>query len=186
MNTTKLKSPYSFLAIIVASLVLVLLTFVYYPKWKKDRTEATISWDVSGYYFYLPSIFIYKDLKKVGFKQKIQDQYSPASSAYQTYTYANGNEVMKYSSGMALIYSPFFGFGHIGAKVMGAPQDGFSKPYQLAIAIQSVLMAILGSINRTADIAEILYRSCHSSGFDIHCPGNKLFGICLDIRGDDT
>jgi hypothetical protein len=144
MNTSKLKLPYSFLAIIITSLVLVLLTFVYYPKWKKDRTEATISWDVSGYYFYLPSIFIYKDLKKVGFKQKIQDQYSPASSSYQTYTFANGNEVMKYSGGMALIYSPFFGLGHIGAKLMGAPKDGFSKPYQLAIAIQSVLIAILG------------------------------------------
>ena len=185
MSTTKLNSPYSFLAIIVTSLVLVLLTFVYYPKWKKDRTEATISWDVSGYYFYLPSIFIYKDLKKVGFKQKIQDQYSPASSAYQTYTYANGNEVMKYSSGMALLYSPFFGLGHIGAKVMGAPRWIF-KTVSIGDSHSKCIDRRPGSFIGSTDIAEILYRSCHSPGFDIHCPGNKLFGICLDIRGNDT
>ena len=65
----------------------MIANFVDYPKWKLDRTEATISWDVSGYYFYLPAIFIYKDIKKVKFKQAIQDKYHPASSPYQTFTH---------------------------------------------------------------------------------------------------
>ena len=30
----------------------------YYPKWQKPDTEATIGWDVSGYYAYLPAAFI--------------------------------------------------------------------------------------------------------------------------------
>ena len=39
------------------------LGFSYYPKWEKPWSEATISWDVSGYYHYLLAIFIYKDIR---------------------------------------------------------------------------------------------------------------------------
>jgi len=110
----------------------------------KSQTEATLSWDVSGYYFYLPAIFIYKDLKKVAFKDDIQQKYRPANGPYQAYEHQSGNFVMKYSAGQAILYSPFFLAAHVLAEPLGYPPDGFSRPYQIAISIGSLIMALLG------------------------------------------
>ena len=60
---------------IVVSLFILLSAFFYYPKWKQPHTEATISWDVSGYYFYLPAIFIYKDVKQLAFADSLVQKY---------------------------------------------------------------------------------------------------------------
>ncbi len=139
-------NPRSLIAIAAVAIILAWLTFSFYPKWKFERTEATLSWDVSGYYFYLPAIFIYKDLKKQSFKQDIFDKYKPAGSMYQSFEHPSGNLVMKYSAGQAVMLSPFFFLGHIAAKISGADADGFSRPYQFFIALGSLFIAILGLI----------------------------------------
>jgi len=141
MSSTNRKSFYAYLA---CAVLLILASQFYYPKWQFSHNEATISWDVSGYYFYLPAIFIYQDLKKVEFKEDIHQQYRPASGPYQTFTHEGGNEVMKYSMGLALQYSPFFLIAHALAEPLGYPADGFSRPYQLAISLGSLFMALLG------------------------------------------
>ncbi|MDX1406546.1 MAG: glycosyltransferase family 39 protein [Saprospiraceae bacterium] len=117
---------------------------LYYPKWKQARTEATLSWDVSGYYFYLPALFIYQDLKQLSFKEEILDRYYPTPEVLQARRHASGNYVIKYSAGMALQYLPFFTIAHMYAKSSSAPADGFSWPYQLAISLGSLLVACLG------------------------------------------
>jgi hypothetical protein len=45
--------------------------FIFYPKWKQSGVEATISWDASGYYMYLPALFIYQDIKTCSFKDSV-------------------------------------------------------------------------------------------------------------------
>ena len=140
----KQKSPKSLIGYTICVLLLIATSQFYYPKWQFEHTEATISWEVSGYYFYLPAIFIYQDLKKVEFKEDIHQQYRPASGPYQTFTHKGGNEVMKYSMGLALQYSPFFLIAHALAEPLGYPADGFSRPYQLAISLGSLFMALLG------------------------------------------
>lgn len=132
------------IALIACYLLILGTAFLYYPKWKMGHTEATISWDVSGYYFYLPATFIYKDLKKVDFKEEIQRKYRPASGPYQTFTHESGSEVMKYSLGLAVQYTPFFLVAHGLAPTLGYPADGFSRPYQVAISMGSLLIALLG------------------------------------------
>jgi hypothetical protein len=106
--------------------------------------HSTLSYDVSGYYIYLPAIFTYKDLKKVGFKQAIHDQYQNSSHPYQTYPYNNGGEVAKYSCGLAVQYLPFFLAAEALAEPLGYARDGYSMPYQAAIHWGSVLVAFLG------------------------------------------
>src|SRR5215212_1604841 len=118
----------------------------FYPKWKYSNTEATLGWDVSGYYFYLPAIFIYHDLKEQKFKDSLLAKYNPTSSPYQSYQYKNGSYVMKYSAGMEVRYSPFFFTAHLLAKPMGYEPNGFSYPYQLAIGWGSLIIAITGLI----------------------------------------
>lgn len=139
------NKPYSRIALFIAVIVMFFASFGFYPKWKQPTTEATISWDVSGYYWYLPSIFIYKDLKGQGFKDAVLNKYGPTNNDYQQgMLLDNGHYVMKYSSGMAVMYLPFFAAAHILAAPLGYAADGFSPPYQLAIQLGGLLVAILG------------------------------------------
>jgi hypothetical protein len=123
--------------------LLIVSGLIYYPKWNKVRTEATISWDVSGYYFYLPAIFIYNDLKRLDWHDEISRGYDPGPG-YQAFEHPGGNKVMKYSAGLAIQYLPFFLIAHWLAPLTGNPADGFSAPYQLAISLGSLLIACLG------------------------------------------
>ena len=68
-----MKSSYS---LFLVSLLWFFLGAFYYPKWSKPGSEAAISWDVSGYYHYLPAIFIYKDLKNLSDKESAQQLVS--------------------------------------------------------------------------------------------------------------
>lgn len=131
--------------IAVIGVTLILCTsFIYYPRWKNTKTEATISWDVSGYYLYLPAIIIYQDLKKVSFLENIIEKYQPTPDPQQVFTHPSGNRVMKYSSGQAILFLPFFISGHFAAKLFNYPQDGFSKPYQFAMQVGSIIYMLLG------------------------------------------
>ena len=111
----------SFFALLFC-IAFILGTHAYYPKWQMTKTEATISWDVSGYYFYLPALLIYKDLRKVEFRDSIVQQYEMSSGGYQAYDHESGNRVMKYSAGMSLQYLPFFAIAHSVATFPGIRQ----------------------------------------------------------------
>ena len=120
-------------------------SFFFYPRWKQSGTEAAISWDVSGYYWYLPSAFIYHDIKHQGFKDSILNKYRPTNTEFmQGMKLDNGNYVMKYASGMAVMYLPFFTAAHLVAGALGYPRDGFSAPYQFAIQFGGLFMALIG------------------------------------------
>ncbi len=134
----------SFLAYLICAATLLSAGLLYYPKWNKNQTEATLSWDVSGYYFYLPAIFIYKDLKKVAFRDSIHEKYRPADAPYQAFQHSSGHYVMKYACGLAVQYLPFFLVAHALAPRLGYPADGFSRPYQVAISLGSLLVALIG------------------------------------------
>ncbi len=130
----------------VCSLVILLVHFFYYPKWQQSGTEATISWDVSGYYMYLPAIVIYKDLKQCAFKETIIKKYQPSRVGDQTFLHqASGNQVMKYSIGQAIQFLPAFLIAHTWATLSESYEaDGFSLPYQLLISLWTLLVAIIG------------------------------------------
>lgn len=131
-------------ALFVCYLMLV-AAHLYYPKWQQGGTEATLSYDVSGYYLYLPAIFIYEDLKRVDFLPEIIDRYRPTETPYQAYDHPGGNAVLKYSLGQAVLYSPAFAIAHGYASWDDDyPADGFSRPYQLAISLWSLLISFLG------------------------------------------
>ncbi len=130
----------------IACLALMFYTsFFFYPRCKQNGPEATIGWDVSGYYWYLPSLFIYKDLAHQSFKDSVLNKYRPTGTNFQqAMPLENGNYSMKYSSGMAVMYLPFFTAAHLVAGASGYPRDGFSPPYQLAIQLGGFLVSLLG------------------------------------------
>ncbi|MEP7266945.1 MAG: hypothetical protein ABI844_04905 [Saprospiraceae bacterium] len=132
------------LVLIISMVVMAYASLWYYPKWKMTRTEATLSWDVSGYYLYLPALFIYHDIKELKFKSRIDSIYYPSSSPYQSFVHSSGNQVMKYTCGLAVLYSPFFLMAHLLAKPLGYIPDGYSQIYQLFISIGSLVWAFIG------------------------------------------
>lgn len=135
-------------AILVISASWLLLGSAYYPKWTKPFSEATISWDVSGYYHYLPGIFIYHDLKRQDWMTYVNDTYLPSPAYDQSFIHAaSGQRVNKYAIGQAVMYTPFFLLAHAYAAATGQfPADGYSRPYQVAIWLASLLVSILGLI----------------------------------------
>lgn len=141
---SKVLSGFPLIALIAAFLI-TLGFHAYYPKWNQSYSEATISWDVSGYYMYLPAIFIYKDLKKVEFLEEVLDKYKPTSVEMQTMPVANGNRVMKYSAGQSITMLPAFAIAHLWASSSDKyAADGFSFPYQFMISMGALLITSIG------------------------------------------
>lgn len=135
----------SSIALLICYAFIALVHFGYYPKWQQAGAEATISYDVSGYYLYLPAIFIYQDLRRVAFLDEVVEKYRPTADPYQVFTHESGNQVMKYSAGQAVMYTPFFLLGHLWASLSGSyPADGFSLPYQFMISLGSLLVSFAG------------------------------------------
>jgi len=118
---------------------------VFYPNYNENYTNATIGWDVSGYYFYLPAVFIYNDIKKLEWKDQILDTYRPTPNLQQAYLHDSGNYIMKYSLGQSIAYLPWFSIAHVWSKFSKKyPADGFSWPYQFMISIGSLIFSFLG------------------------------------------
>jgi hypothetical protein len=127
-------------------ILISVISFFYYPKWNKDGSEATISWDVSGYYWYLPAFLIYRDIKKIEFTPGILEKYKPTHELLQAFKHDNGNYIFKYSAGQSILMLPGFTAGHLAAKVFGYPEDGFSRPYQFGIFLWGLLVTLIGLI----------------------------------------
>lgn len=135
---------FSRIAFFICAFSIVVFGTVFYPRWNQTNTEATIGWDVSGYYSYLPATFIYADLKKAEFLDVILAKYHPTPDKIQGFQHPSGNFVFKYPLGQALQFLPWFMLGHTAAYLTGFPTDGFSLPYQAAISWGSLLVALLG------------------------------------------
>lgn len=105
-----------------------------------------LTWDVFGYYLYLPATFIYDDpgLADAGWLDNIMDEYRPSATLYQLVNGTDGKRVIKYTSGLALLWVPFFFLAHWLAQWLGYPADGFSLPYQLVLSYAGILWAIAG------------------------------------------
>ena len=105
-----------------------------------------LSWDVFGYYLYLPMTFIYHDLgmKNIDVVYSIIEKYQSTGTFYQASQIDGNLWVNKYSMGMAILYLPSFLIGHLFAWISGFPTDGFSKPYMLANLLGSLIYSIAG------------------------------------------
>jgi hypothetical protein len=145
MFRSRFSHPLSALAWWACALLIVGSAFFYYPKWRQSKTEATLSWDVSGYYFYLPAFLIYGDARELAWRDSILQKYHPTPDLQQAFRHEpSGHYVMKYPVGQALQMLPWFTVGHLLAAPLGYAADGFSRPYQAAISWGSLFVALLG------------------------------------------
>jgi hypothetical protein len=109
--------------------------------------HAVISWDIFGYYIFLPARFIYHDLRLENFQwvQNIFAHYHPSDTLYQLNDLGNGAHISRYPVGPAFLSLPFFCLAHFFTKLSGLyPADGFSLPYQYGYALGALFYTLLG------------------------------------------
>ncbi len=139
-----MKNFLSFLACCIVALILFNYR-IHYSDIKSPEPLKLTTWDALGYYLYLPSIFIYHDVKEMAWFPEIDKKYAVSGGGriYQFTRYKkNGNYVFKYLGGVAIIETPFFFIGHGAAKILGYETDGFSPPYQYAIGFGILLFCL--------------------------------------------
>lgn len=136
------KDSQSKLALLLGILAIVVLRlFVANP-------DNSLTWDVFGYYLYLPAYFIYDDLtlQNMDWVNHIIEQYHVTGTLYQAVQVESGNWVMRYPGGLAILNLPFFIVADNLAEPLGFARDGFSTPYQFAWVFGSMVYAILGLV----------------------------------------
>ncbi len=136
------------ISIAVFGLISVVIIFnrLLLPRFNTHDVISILSWDVFGYYLYLPATFIHHDLgiRNFAWVQQILDTYHPTIGFYQAYLGPGGEYVMKYPMGMAILYSPFYFCGQVLAHLTGYSPDGFTLPYQLSIACGGLVYTVIG------------------------------------------
>ena len=133
----------SFLSVLAISVILILIRFAYTEKDQVLPVKVT-TWDALGYYLYLPANVIYHDQKKLDWYPAIEQRYHlSGGDFYQAGRLANGNFVFKYLGGLAVLQLPFFLIAHFFALHSNYPADGFSAPYQYAIAWGCLFYCVL-------------------------------------------
>ncbi len=139
-----MKKPLSLLSCLVIISVLLLFRFA---NIKQDQPLKITLWDANGYYLYLPSILIYHDFTQLNWLAEIDKKYAvTGGDGYQAQRAENGNYAFKYLGGVAIMELPFFCIGHFCAHYFHYPPDGFSPPYQYALAFGILLYSFLATL----------------------------------------
>jgi hypothetical protein len=126
--------------------VLVCFRFGNLGQWHTKPLKVT-EWDAFGYYIYLPSLFIYHDCTSLHWLDSIDATYKvTGGNGWQAMKADNGNYVFKYLGGVAIMEMPLFFIGHAAAKMLHFRQDGFSPPYQFALAFGIIVYCFLSCL----------------------------------------
>lgn len=117
-------------------------------KWKDN---ATLKYDVSGYFVYLPALLIYQDIGELKFYPYLDSVYRPSDDIknYAQYDlHYKNRKSNKYAIGTAIGELPLFllAHGYTQYILSGVPPDGYSWPYQLSVVISNVIWLFIGLI----------------------------------------
>lgn len=154
-------------------LIVVLYLFIFMGFRSPERNwDRIINSDGKGYYAYLPAIFIYNDLQ-FKFVEGYEYQYYPENrSAFKEFrNQAGDRKINKYFPGLAVLWLPFFLFGHAMAWLEIFPRDGYSLPYQYSILLSAFIFMWMG--------ARWLMRLLQKSGSDDKTASFITFVIAL-------
>ncbi|MEZ4686964.1 MAG: glycosyltransferase family 39 protein [Bacteroidia bacterium] len=128
-----------------STIIMLLLIRLWYISEKSTEDFKVTTWDSFGYYMYLPGLFIYGDLDRLSWVEEIDKTYElTGGKFYQAAVLPEGRRTGKYLTGVSIMQLPFFLMAH-GYAILSHqfPADGFSYPYQLAIAWAPLIYTIL-------------------------------------------
>ncbi len=138
-----MKNILSLISCFIICAVLLVYRVAYSPT-HTGRPLKITEWDAFGYYLYLPSTFIYHEAKELKWCDSIDRKYALSGGTGLPVERAeNGNLVNKYLCGVAIMQLPWFAIAHLIAPSLGYPQDGYSPPYQYALAYGIIFYCLL-------------------------------------------
>lgn len=135
--TNSLKNPLVWLG-------LFLLFFAVQNNYRDGEFHNVIRSDGSGYYAYLPAIFLYNDATYEQSNAVEKTYYLGNYNQAYLFKDAKGNTCNKYFPGIALLQAPFFAAATVTAWVIGSPVDGYSQPFQIFFLLGSLFYSLLG------------------------------------------
>jgi len=98
-----------------------------------------------GYYSYLPALFIYQDASFQFMDEATASHYPDQhGSKIWVVNMHEDSQMNKYLPGASILMAPFFGVAHAYCLLSDSTADGYSMPYQYAIAIAGIFYLILG------------------------------------------
>ncbi len=111
------------------------------------QTNNVLEWDIEAYYHYLPAAIIHGDIRDLSYVYHVDSLLHPEGHiGFGLHVHPlTGHHVIKYTMGTAVFELPLFLVAHSYALLSGSyPADGYSCPYQIAVALSSALFAMLG------------------------------------------
>lgn len=141
-----MKNRFSVWAIVLVSVCFIAFRCLYFQNGSRNGYNAA-TWDAFGYYMYLPSVFIYHDVKELKWVKGIDSTYQVTGGVfYQAIPLESGTYTNKYLLGVSILQMPYFLIGHYLAGLYDEPQDGFSSPYQYALIFGAICWAVIGLV----------------------------------------
>ncbi len=133
------SNSFSYLAFIVCAIFIITSRF-------SNVHEKEISFDVLGYYMYLPATFIYGDplLEDISWLEEKRKKGDLAGTLYMVSYNQEGEPMYFFLMGMSVFYLPWFLIGHAFAYLLDFPPDGFSAPYVYALICGGAFYTLLG------------------------------------------
>lgn len=121
---------------------LVALYSFHSKRFYAQETTRLIHYDAMGYYSYLLLWWTDENSDFTRLKALPQNTFTvPVPTTTGSTVTLN-----KYSTGMALLHTPFFWVGDLQARWQGLPRDGLSQPYRYWTALGAVLYALLALV----------------------------------------
>lgn len=136
-KTNSPRYPFS-LSVMIFALVTVMWINFNTSRWNLEKW--IIVHDITHYYAYLPAIFIYNDIRLTFLHE---DRTLLGNDFYPNVT-PTGEKAIITSSGMSMLYFPFFMGAHWYAQNSDYPADGLSPPYKFALQMSSWVFLLIG------------------------------------------
>ena len=112
-------------------------------RWKGDSWKSTIQSDGSGYYAYLPAVFIYQDLQ-YRFYLDLKEKYKFGDLS-ENFLYTENNRLYnRYFCGTSIAMMPFFLLGWAAAEITGQDADGHSFFFTVSLNVAAIFYVLSG------------------------------------------
>jgi hypothetical protein len=109
-------------------------------------SSKEISWDVLGYYLYLPSTFIHHDplLNDISWLKELNDKEQLTGTFYQISSNLKGEPMYFFLMGMSLFYLPFFFLAIAISSLLNISADGFGLIFQYSLVAGGLFYTLTG------------------------------------------
>ncbi len=126
-------------------IVLLVIVFSLFHLRLNNFPGNVFAYDTFGFYSYLPSLIINGDIGLTDFSkiEQVAQTYNLTPTFYQFTGMPEGGWVIRFFSGISILFLPFFLFGHLFALNSSFPADGYSLPYQWSFVLGGIFYTIM-------------------------------------------